>query len=143
MFKMWVNITAFAFLGICALFDGIKREVPLVVIWIGIMTACVLQIKGAMGETSWPLVLLSMSPGICFWLLSFLTGEKVGYGDGWLLLMVGLFLGFEGCFLTLLLGLVAESVAVLILLGLKKIKRDEEVAFAPFLLVGMGLVLWL
>lgn len=143
MFEMWVNLTAFIFLGVCAVFDFVKREIPLTVIWVGMITAAIMRTKGMMGETTWVMLGLSVMPGGCFWLLSFMTREKVGYGDGWLLVMIGLFLGLEKCFFTLLLGLVTESGAVLVLLTLKKIKRDDEVAFAPFLWIGMGVVIWL
>ncbi len=142
MFKMWIGITAFVFLGICSVFDCVKKEIPLALIWIGILTAVLLRMKGAMGDTQWLPLVLSVMPGLCFFLLSFLTGEKVGYGDGWLLIMIGLFVGFESCFLILLLGLIAESAVVLALMSLKKIQRDGEVPFAPFLLIGMGVVLW-
>ena len=86
------------------------------------------------------LAALSLLPGLGFFLLSFLTREKVGYGDGWVLLMIGLFLGVYRCFLILLIGLMSESVVAIVLLTLGKINRDREIPFVPFLLLGMGVV---
>lgn len=135
---MWIEIVLFAFLAVCAVFDGFSRRVPLVVVWLGILTAVCLRINGVMGETDLMEVTLSLIPGAGFFLLGFLTREKVGYGDGWALLMIGLFVGAFRCFLILLVGLMAESAVAIVLLAVGKIKRDREIPFLPFLLLGMG-----
>ena len=138
---MWVEILLFLFLAVCAVFDGLRRQIPLAVVWLGMLTAACLRINGIMGEESVIAALLSLIPGTGFFLLSFLTREKVGYGDGWVLLMIGLFSGFFQCFLILLVGLLLESTVAVILLALKKIQRDKEIPFSPFLLLGMGVTL--
>lgn len=138
---MWVEILLFLFLSVCAVFDGLRRQIPLVVVWLGMLTAICLRANGIMGEVGVTGALLSLIPGMGFLLLSFLTREKVGYGDGWVLLMIGLFSGFFQCFLILLIGLFLESLVAVILLVLKKIQRDKEIPFSPFLLLGMGVTL--
>ena len=140
---MWVEIILFLFLGGCAVCDGMKREIPLVIVWLGIIAAVILHIQGIIKDDSWLSVFWSVLPGVVFWMLSFVTREKVGYGDGWLLIMIGIFVGLRNCFLILLTALVLESVAVLILLAVKRISGDRQVPFAPFLLLGMGVVLCL
>lgn len=137
---MWIEIVLFLFLAVCAVFDGFSRRVPLAVVWLGMLTAVCLRIGGAMGEPSFMDAVFSLLPGAGFFLLSFLTREKVGYGDGWALLMIGLFVGVFRCFLILLVGLMAESVMALVLLVIGKIKRDREIPFLPFLLLGMGVM---
>lgn len=137
---MWVEIALFLFLAVCAVFDGLNRRVPLAVIWLGMLTACCFRFAGLMGETSLMETALSLLPGAGVFLLGFLTKEKVGYGDGWALLMIGLFAGFYQCFLILLVGLLVESAAAIVLLAVGKIKRDREIPFLPFLLLGMGVV---
>ena len=86
---------------------------------------------------------LSVIPGAVFWFISLVTREKVGYGDGWMLVMIGLFVGIWKCFLILLIGLISESVIVLALLALQRISSDRKIPFAPFLLFGMGVALCL
>lgn len=135
---MWVEFLLFLFLGVCALFDGLYRQIPLAIVWLGMLTAVCLHIFGAMGETGLFAAALSLIPGMGFFLLSFCSREKVGYGDGWTLLMIGLFLGAYRCFLILFIGLLAESMVVMVLLMLRKIHRNKEVPFVPFLLLGMG-----
>ena len=140
---MWIEIFLFLLLGICAVIDGTKREIPIVVVWLGIAAAIVLRLQGAIDEGSWFMAVLSMIPGAMFWMLSFVTGEKVGYGDGWMLVMIGSFVGLWRCFLILLIGLIAESISVLILLAVQRISGDRRVPFAPFLLFGLGVVICL
>lgn len=140
---MWIEILLFILLAICAVFDALKKEIPLAVVWLGIVAAIVLRIRGDIGGGTWIEVLLSMLPGAVFWILSLLTGEKVGYGDGWMLLMTGLFTGLGQCFLILLVGLMLDSAIMLVLLALRKISTDKAVPFAPFLMLGMGAVVWL
>lgn len=143
MFKMWIEIFLFLLLGLCAVIDGMKREIPIVVVWLGIAAAVILRLEGVIDEGSWVMAVLSVVPGAMFWMLSLVTGEKVGYGDGWMLVMIGLFVGLWKCFLILLVGLVSESVAVLILLAVQRIAGDRRIPFAPFLLFGMGVVICL
>ncbi len=138
---MWVELTLFLFLAVCAVFDGLYRQIPLIVVWLGMLTAVCLQIYGVMGETELSVMAASLTPGAGFFLLSFFSGEKVGYGDGWVLLMIGLFLGAYRCFLILLIGLLAESVVAIVLLACRRIQRDREIPFSPFLLLGLGVVI--
>lgn len=140
---MWIEIFLFLLLGLCAVIDGMKREIPIVVVWLGIAAAVILRLQGAIDEGSLDIAVFSVVPGVMFWMLSLITGEKVGYGDGWMLVMIGLFVGLWKCFLILLVGLVSESVAVLILLATRRIAGDRRIPFAPFLLFGMGVVICL
>lgn len=137
---MWVRILPVVFLGICAISDGLRREIPLAAVWLGIAAAVVLRICGLAGDGSLRSALLSVLPGLLFWMLGFVSREKVGYGDGWMLVMIGLYTGLWKCFLILTAGLVSSSVAALLLLACKRITREYQLPFAPFLLIGMGVV---
>lgn len=140
---MWVKVILFLLLGICAVFDSIRQEIPLAVVWLGIALAVLWHLWDGQEEMTWVTAVLSVFPGAAFWAVSFLTVEKVGYGDGWMLVMIGLFTGPGICFMILLTGLMLESVVVLVLLAVRKISTDKTVPFAPFLLMGMGVVMWL
>ena len=140
---MWVEIFLFVFLGICAVYDGIERTIPLVVVWLGIIVAVLLRIEGLAGDETWLTVILSAIPGSAFWLLSFISDERVGYGDGWMLLMIGLFVGLWNCFLILMTALISGSIVALVLLAAGKVSKDYQLPFAPFLLFGMGVVVCL
>lgn len=140
---MWIEILTFVFLGICAVYDGLEKEIPLAVVWLGIITAIVLHIQGLAGDGTWKAAVLSVVPGVAFWLVGLISGEKVGYGDGWVLVMLGLFMGLWKCFLILMIGLISGSLVVLILLVFKKVSKDYQLPFVPFILFGMGVVICL
>lgn len=138
---MWIEIFLFFFLAVCAVFDGLQKKIPLAAVWLGMLTAICLRAGGVTEEASLTAIALSLLPGAAFLLLGFITKEKVGYGDGWVLLMIGFFLDLPRCFLILLAGLLIESVAALVLLVFRKIQKDKEIPFCPFLLLGMGVIL--
>lgn len=66
---------------------------------------------------------------------AFLSKEAIGVGDGLLLSVTGLFLGFAGNFRLLFWGLTlcAAVMSILILLGV--IKKEERLPLVPFLLL--------
>ena len=140
---MWVEILTFVFLGICAVSDGVEKKIPLAVVWLGMTAAFVLRVMGLAGNGTWQSAVISLMPGMLFWLLSYISGEKVGYGDGWLLVMIGLFMGLWKCFLILIAGLLFASLTALVLLAVKRIVREDSLPFAPFLLLGLGVAVCL
>lgn len=49
-------------------------------------------------------------PGIIFLSLGYVSGEKIGYGDGWLLLSLGMWMSLEELLYMLSLGLLSCAV---------------------------------
>lgn len=74
--------------------------------------------------------------GIFVILLAFFTKESIGVGDGLLLCVTGLFLGFAGNFRLLLSGLIlcAAVMSTWLLLGV--IRKEERLPLVPFLLLA-------
>lgn len=157
MFKMQVDIPkidiqmgngaiegiALIYMGACMVFDIRHREIPLLLIILGIAAAFgadVWRIKEGMVTVAE--VGLSLLPGIFFLLTGFFTEEKVGYGDGLLLIASGLFLGAYKCFLALGIGLIFSAAVSLLLLLLRKADRHSRIPFVPFLVLGMGVVIF-
>lgn len=134
-----MEVIFFIFLCLCSVFDIRKREIPLVILIAGILAGLGIDLwqiwKGLELAAEIGAALL---PGTFFLLLSFCTREKVGYGDGLLLIIMGLFLGFGRCFLVLCISLVFSSAFALILLVFRKAGRNSRLPFLPFLAVGMG-----
>lgn len=75
-------------------------------------------------------------PGLFFLFLSKATKEQIGYGDGLLLVILGISLGIEHMVWLLLLALflVFFAAACFFLRG----KRKERIPFTPFLFLGMA-----
>ena len=83
-------------------------------------------------------------PGLLFLFLAKASKEAVGYGDGIILLFIGISIGFWQCLgvlFTALLGIFLAAAMLLILAGRKK---NVRIPFLPFLLTGMaGGYFWL
>ena len=102
------------YLGILAGMDVRKRQISLVLTGVLFLAGIGWQIL--VEQTSWLEWLLSLLPGAGFLTLSYISREQVGYGDGLLLLTVGIWLGF---------GLMR-----------KKIRKQDSIPLVPFLLLG-------
>ena len=114
------------YLGILAGMDVRKRQISLVLTGVLFLAGIGWQIL--VEQTSWLEWLLSLLPGA-----GFLT---LRYGDGLLLLTVGIWLGFGQTFGVLTLGLILCSVLCGVLLMRKKIRKQDSIPLVPFLLLG-------
>jgi len=77
-----------------------------------------------------------------FGILYFLSRGKIGAGDVKLAGLIGLMTGFPLVLLALLLALLIGSVAIGLLLALKRIKTTDSIPYAPFLCSGAIITLW-
>lgn len=90
------------------------------------------------GGLSWRELLGSMIPGIILLLLSIITKENIGYGDGLTVAVLGLWTGIWFSFYVLCVGLMLSGICAVIYLIKKK---RETIPLIPFLLIGMEVVL--
>lgn len=74
--------------------------------------------------------------GIAMILLSKLTQGKIGIGDGLLLCVTGLLLGFWSNMELLAIALFVASVLSIVLLALRLVNRKHSIPFVPFLFVA-------
>ncbi len=75
-------------------------------------------------------------PGIVFLLLAWVTRESIGYGDGLVLLVTGVFCGIVKTIGVIGMSLVFASLLSMILLVLKRAERKTELPFLPCLCSG-------
>ena len=129
----------FIFLCVCAVYDMRKKEIPLIMVIIGMAAAFGIDLWRMFNQTlSITEVGLALLPGLFLLSVSFCTREKVGYGDGLLLMTSGLLAGFYKCCLSLFISLVCCSGCALLLLALHKVKKNSSIPFVPFLAIGLG-----
>lgn len=84
---------------------------------------------------------LALLPGILFWILSKVTKESVGIGDGMLLFVLGNFMDI-GIILNVLQGaFILLIIFALVLLGSKKAFKSCQIPFLPFLWMSQT-ILW-
>ena len=88
-------------------------------------------------KDDWATILLGILPGILLILMGFLTREKIGYGDGILLIIVGLILGWPGSLVVYVLAQFGVLVYAVLLLVVKHASGDVKIPFAPFLTVAL------
>ena len=74
-------------------------------------------------------------------LLALFTKEKVGFGDGFVLLATGALLGIRMNLLMLLFGLFIASLKGIWMLISRRGNRNTKMAFVPFLIPGLTLSL--
>lgn len=131
-------VISFIFIGICAVEDIRKKEIPVAILALfGILS---LFYIGVLGEKEWMDVIFSFIPGAFLLLLSLCTRESIGYGDGLVTLVLGILVGLEGCLAAVMIGLLSSAVSALVLLICRKVKGKSRIPFVPFLAVGLGVL---
>ncbi|MBR2950954.1 MAG: prepilin peptidase [Lachnospiraceae bacterium] len=79
-------------------------------------------------------------PGILMLALGFLTEGKLGKADGYMVLAIGLFLGWELCTAVLAAACLLAALYAGCGIALGKLNRKSRICFAPFLLTATLLV---
>ncbi len=79
---------------------------------------------------------LPLIPGLFFLLFAFLSREKVGYGDGILLLAIGGYFHGEELLTLCMTAVFAAGIAGLVLCVFFHKGKDYEIPFVPFLFFG-------
>lgn len=87
-------------------------------------------------DITWISMALGMAVGAGMLLLALATREKIGLGDGLLLVVTGIYLGGAGNFQLLMYGLLYAAICSLLVLALRKWKKNLELPFVPFLFLG-------
>lgn len=127
-----------AFLIPCSIRDGKKKSIPLWYLLLGCAGSVLLQLMSALrGRADPEELFLSLLPGVFLILLAFLTREKIGYGDGIFLLILGAMVSDGGTMLLLLfLSLVLTAGYAAVLLARKKAGRNTKIPYLPFVLAA-------
>lgn len=125
----WIGLISM--LGVCSLEDIKTRRIKTVaVLFFGILGILCHLIAGSISIWS---ILGGMAVGGIIFMVASLSDEKIGKGDGLLLVVTGIYLGFWGN-IVLLWGasLLAGAVGlVLLVMG----KRQASIPFIPFVAV--------
>lgn len=79
--------------------------------------------------------------GVALLLICRLSGEQIGYGDGLLFLVTGIFLGFWDNMILLWFAAILMGLTSLFLYLIGKITKRARVPFIPFVLVAYVLLL--
>lgn len=118
---------------VLSFFDFKYKKVPCILLIAGSLAAFGnFGYQVLLHEQNWRIYAGGLLPGIFFLVFSVLT-QKIGRGDGWLLLIVGAVLGYRRCTVLFLASLIIISVVSLVLMGLHRVKRNTAIPYIPFL----------
>ena len=126
-------------LGACALSDWRRREIPLLLLLITSVIVVVLSIFCKTERVG--SILGGALIGVVFFCISKCTKEAVGYGDSWLILLLGINLGVRKLLQVLFAASLAAGIYSLLCLWKHHWKRSATIPFVPFLTAAyMGVV---
>lgn len=127
-------------LGIQGGLDLKYKEIPL---WLALfggiagLVFCIIE-RRTLGE-----VVLSCLPGVIALVFSKVTKEVMGYGDGIVFLVMGIYLSLEQLLAIGMLAFLIAGVVALILLVFFRKKRNYRIPFLPFLCIAYGIEYWI
>lgn len=79
--------------------------------------------------------------GFLFVLLSRVTGEQLGYGDSWLLCVLGVYLGTWNMLLLLFAAWMSVALAAMATLAVCRFRRGMTLPMIPFITIGY-IIMW-
>lgn len=139
-------LLAFSALIVIFVYDLLHMEIPTVVLWSAVAFAisCNLILDwsgmssaGLLNNITYSGALAAFSAFAFFFLLSAISHEKwMGMGDAFLVILLGLILGWPKILLALFLAFLVGAIYGIITLALKKKKMNSQIPFAPFLIAG-------
>jgi leader peptidase (prepilin peptidase)/N-methyltransferase len=116
--------------------DVRKNSIPLW--WLfgnGLLAVVVLYVSDAALSEA----LLGLLPGTILLILALVTGERIGKGDAFLVMVLGLYLGLWVCFSVLLLSLFLAAAFGVFRKAVRHVSMKRSVIFTPFLCMGFGI----
>jgi leader peptidase (prepilin peptidase)/N-methyltransferase len=134
------NIFAVAILTVASFVDVQKKVIPNTLIIIGSVIGIVMLFLNT--EIAYISVLAAVVViGGIFLIISFVTEGSFGMGDVKLIACLALFVGLEKLIGTLFVSFIASGFIGLIFLIRSKKNAKKELPFAPFLLLGLIVIL--
>lgn len=130
---MWKEVLTAAWLMPMSIMDTKSKSVPAWMLWIGTAAAAgVLLYEGINGRLNGWQACRALMPGVILLAVAYATG-KAGLADGVILMLLGIFMGYEGCVAASLGGLFLIALCSGVLLMLRRVKKDTRIPFVPFL----------
>ena len=131
-----LEIIKIVVLGVFLLIEGIrdlqKHKVSMITVMIAGILGVIFQF-GIIQENGLKII-GGILIGIVLLLLAKMTREKIGYGDGWIFVVTGIYMGFRNNMYLLLLSLFLASLVSICLLVFKKVNKKTELPFVSFVL---------
>ena len=128
-------VGAYLFWG--ALQDFRKRKIRTDYLWVGGIVGFVYKsidiLKGNSNLVNW---IIAMIPGFILLIIAKYTKEKIGYGDGWMFIILGNFLNITEIYYVLQIAFFLITLFSIIMILSRKVSKEYQIPFFPFLLVA-------
>lgn len=136
-----------SFLAVIFVYDFLYMEIPDLVLWPAVAWVIAFglyidwtKIGGSniiLNSNIYSGVLAALVAFVLFFLMVVISKEKwMGMGDAYLVILLGLVLGWPNILLALFLAFMLGAIVGLILIARKKKKMESRIPFAPFLILG-------
>ena len=125
------------------LFEGLRdyRKQKIYILPVGIFFCLGMIFSLIQGKEDFLYAILGSLTGGLLLFLSVVTKEKIGFGDGLVIIATGALLGFKVNLLMLLIGLFLAALKGIWILISGKGGKNDTMPFLPFLLPGLTLSL--
>jgi len=123
----------FIILTIQTYWDLRYKKLPLLISLVGVVIGVPILI---FSQRELMDILLALLLGVIFLLIGKITREAIGYGDGILLIVMGLFYSAKQMWSICIMAFVFAGVVALVLLLIFRKKGNYEIPFVPFLLLA-------
>ena len=120
------------FLAICSYTDIKSRKISMKVCIIFAMAYMTIQLLSNNGL----LWITGVVPGVLLLFVALVSGQKIGYGDGVMVLVSGIGSGITLCIDICSVAMLLSGVTALVLFLSKKKSKDDSIPFAPFVFAG-------
>lgn len=134
------DILAACLLTIYSYYDLKERRIPIKGLLAGLILSIGCIINQQHKEIGYYLIMNSL-PAVFISLLAFLSRDQIGYGDGAVLLILGICIGMTETVAVLFIAFFLCSVWGMIHIALKRGNLKSKYAFVPFLCIGF-LMVW-
>ena len=129
----------FLFLGTMSLFDIKTKRLPDVSLVLGLVASVLVRI--AFKGQPFLSYALAAIVGFVFILVSYVTDEKIGYGDSFVILSIGILVGLENLLFILFSAFIMASLFGMAVLVNKGFRKDVGIPFVPFIFAAFILLL--
>lgn len=155
----WIRATevsgVIAFAIVIAAYDARYKEIPMAVLWLGILWSGIIamwkdalllfsHLSGVFDLALYSGMAAGLGAFLLFFLLAALSRERwMGLGDAYVAFWMGLVLGWPNILSALVWAFTLGALWGIMLIMLGKSSLKSQLPFAPFLLAGMLLILFL
>ena len=131
------NAVMLMFLAVLAYEDIRKGMMNVIVISLCGVSGAVLRLISGAGIRA---LLPGTIVGLALLVLSLASRQAIGYGDGLVFTVSGIYLGLTGNIIFLLISLLLGAVTSILLIVIKIRRKNDRIPFAPFMLAGYVLM---